>query len=277
MSEDVPSYKDLIQGKKSPKILTFPKGIKFEKKWFFRSFGYVFLIILLIGIAFYVYGYTLSPKVKYVVVDGWSKSWEINPGEKWHQNWNMRDPDLLWEINMSVNGGNNDLRIYIDTPSGRVDYGKLTSPIHIIVNISRYGTGKYTIYWDNTFSLITSKYVSVKEALYAKTLDTTDKDFYEFIGFSLGFVGLMGFLGALGRRAIVEVGSDVIQIDYKSGRLRYYTELKVNGFKLDRKITEPIKFRVGENEDHVFELEPKGWSRKIWIIKINGQEIGRLP
>ncbi|MBC7108980.1 MAG: hypothetical protein H5T41_09415 [Methanomassiliicoccales archaeon] len=277
VSEDVPSYKDLVQGKKSPKILTLPKGIKFEKKWFLRSFGYVFLVMFLIGIASYVYGYTLSPKVKYVVVDKWSDSWEIKPGDKWHQDWTVENPDLLWEINVTVRGGNNDLKIYIDTPSGRVDYGKLTSPIHIIVNVSRYGTGKYTIYWDNTFSLIASKYVSVKEALYVKTLDTTDKGFYEFIGFPLGFVGLVGFLAALGRRAIVEVGGDVIQIDYKSGWLRYYTELKVNGFKLDQKITEPIKFRVGENEDHVFELEPKGWLRETWVIRIDGQEVGRLP
>ncbi|WP_144433212.1 hypothetical protein [Thermococcus sp. 2319x1] len=77
----------------------------------------------------------------------------------------------------------------------RVDYGRLTSPIHIIVNVSKYGVGKYTIYWDNTFSLITSKYVGVREAVYSKTLDTTEKDFYEFVGFVLGLIGFVGLLG----------------------------------------------------------------------------------
>ncbi len=277
MSDDVPSYKDLIHKKKPPKLLTLPKGVRFEKKWFLKGFGYVFLIMCLVGVASYVYGYSFSPKVKYVVVDGWSKAWEISPGDEWHQNWNMNNPDSLWEINMSVSGGNNDIGVYIDTPSGRVDYGKLTSPIHILVNVSRYGAGKYTIYWDNSFSVITSKHVSVREALYAKTLDTTDNDFYESIGGILGFVGFIGCLVALSKRAIIKVGGDIIQVDLKSEWLKYYTELRVNGFKLDQKIKEPIKFKVGENEDHMFELEPMGWLRSVWSIKIDGQEVGRLP
>jgi len=49
--EDIPSYKNLVQELKKPKELKIPKDVKFEKKLFLMKFGYVFLIILFLGVA----------------------------------------------------------------------------------------------------------------------------------------------------------------------------------------------------------------------------------
>lgn len=273
-SEDIPSYKDLVEKKKPPRIV--PEGVKFKKKWVIRGFGYVFLALILLGIVFYAYGSASAPKVKYVVVDTWSDSWTIQPGHTWHQEWSLSQGALL-EINITVKGGNNDLKVFIDTPSGRVDYGKLVSPIHILVNASRYGAGKYMLYWDNSFSVVTAKQISVREAAYKGVLDTSDKALYEGLGIILVVIGSISFLAALAKRAIIEVDNDVIQVDLKSGWLRYYVELKVNGFKLDQKVTGALKFRVGKDNSHVLELEPQGWLNYNWVIKIDGQIVGRLP
>ena len=158
--EDIPSYKDLVQELKKPKELEIPKGVKFEKKWFLRKFGYVLLIILFLGVASYRYG---------------------------------SSPDWL------------------------------------------------------------------------------------ALGIILVFIGIGGVVIGIGRRAIIHINGDEIIVEYKSGWIEHYTELKINEFKLDEKITRSVKFKVGENEDRVFELRPKGWLKSQWIIKIDGQKVGKLP
>ena len=135
MSEDIPSIKEMVTSKSAgrvPKI--YPEGVRFFKKW--RLFKTAWVGVALVIIAFFVVGYAaaMSPKYYWEPVDHWSKSWTIGPGEVWHNSWTFREPveNELFEINISVVGGNNDLHVYVDTPKGRMDYGKLT---WIMVNL----------------------------------------------------------------------------------------------------------------------------------------------
>jgi len=81
----------------------------------------------------------------------------------------------------------------------------------------------------------------------------------------------------IGHRATIHINGDEIIVEYKIGWNGPYAELKVNGLKLDEKITRPVKFKVGENEDRIFELELKENLKPKWIIKVDDQKIGTLP
>ncbi|ASJ07208.1 hypothetical protein [Thermococcus pacificus] len=278
MGENIPSLKKVAEAKNSPEELYIPKGVRFKKKTFLRASGYVFLIMLVLGMVLIGYGASLDPTVKYVVADRWDKSWELKPGYYNHHTWKLESPhDAFLEINATVSGGNGDLDVYIDTPSGRVNYGRLTNPVHVTVNLSRYGVGEYTIYLDNSFSVVTSKYITLHEAVYRKVQDTTDKDAYQALGGILMFVGFFGVLYTLSKRVILEVDGDEIVMEFKSGLLKNYVELTVNGFKLDQKIKGPVKFRVGQNEDKVLEIEPIVFLNLAWKITLDGQFIGGVP
>lgn len=120
MSEgNIPSVRDLAKPKRVPTI--YPEGVRFSKK--LRFFKTAWVGVALIIIAFFVMGYAaaMSPKYYWDPVDHWSKSWTIGPGEVWHNSWTFKEPakNELFEINISVAGGNNDLKVYVDTPKGR--------------------------------------------------------------------------------------------------------------------------------------------------------------
>ncbi|WP_297523509.1 hypothetical protein, partial [Thermococcus sp.] len=265
MSEDIPSINEVVKSgsvDRVPKI--YPEGVRFSKKW--RLFKTAWAGVVLIVISFFVIGYAaaMSPKYYWKPVDHWSKSWTIGPGEVWHNSWTVREPveNELFEINISVVGGSNDLRVYVDTPKGRVDYGKLISPIHLRLNLSRYGPGVYKIYYDNSFSVITSKRVSVVQTVYVLKEDTSDKDGVYFIAiFFLIIPGLI--LVAAGTRKVATL---VVEDDIVEAKLVAWNklELKVNGYKLDERLDHEVKFKAGQNENRVVNIKPVrvGWNAR---------------
>lgn len=278
-SGDIPPYKDLGVPKASdrvPKI--YPEGVRFSKRWVFFKTAWVGIILIILASIVFIFAATLTPEYYWAPVTHWSDSWTIKPAQEWYHSWTVNDPkNHVLEINVSVSGGNNDLRIYIDTPKGRVDYGKLTSPIHLKLNLTKYGTGKYTIHYDNSFSLITSKVVSVVETMYVFKEDTSDKDALYFVAIFLILVPGVILIGAGARKvATLVVDDDVIEAKLvASGKL----ELKVNNYKLDERIDHAVKFRAGKNESRVVEIKPvrTGWNNVGWMFSVDDQEVGRLP
>lgn len=276
-SEDIPSYKDLVQAKSIrgiPKSL-YPEGVYFKKKYVLLKKSYVGIALIAIGFVIMLIGSFMSPKIYYAPSNHWSDSWTIKPGQKWYHTWTINSGDGFLEINMTVAGGNNDIRVYVDTPKGRVDFGKLQSPIHVLVNFSKYGPGEYTIYYDNSFSLITSKVVNVVETGYNKKEDTSNKDALEALGFFLVLPGLVLLASGFKKRGFLYIDDDVVEVTYESSRI----ELKVNEFKLDQKVDHSIKFKAGRDESRIIEIEKVGswWKGYQWIFKVDDQEVGRLP
>jgi len=276
-SEDIPSYKDLAQGeslKRIPKSM-YPEGVYFEKKTVLLKRSYVGIALIVIGFVVMLVGAIMSPKIYYAPSNHWSDSWTIKPGEEWYHTWTIKTAEGFLEINATVSGGNNDLRIYVDTPKGRVDFGKLQSPIHVIVNFSKYGPGEYTIHYDNRFSLITSKVVNVAETAYRRKEDTSDKDVLESLGLFLVVLGFFLSLSGFKKRGFLYIDDDVVEATYENSRI----ELKVNDFKLDQKVDHSIKFKAGRDESRIIEIEKVGswWKGYQWIFKVDGQEVGRLP
>lgn len=277
MSDDVPSIKELgrVNSRKIPKI--YPEGVRFSKRWKLFKIGWVGVVLIILGLIFVGYGLTLSPKYYWAPVDHWSKSWTIQPGEEWYHSWTLPNPGgKMLEVNVSVSGGNNDIRIYIDTPSGRLDYGKLRSPIHIKLNTSKYGAGKYVIHYDNSFSVITAKTVWVRETVYELKEDTSDSDAMEGIGI-LFFVipGVILFLLGIRKIALLVVDDDTIETKLTyGGKL----ELKVNGYKLDQKLDHDVKFKAGKDESRIVELKREKFRNTFfWRFIVDGREVGRLP
>nr|ADF80243.1 t26-19p [Thermococcus sp. 26/2] len=277
MSEDVPSIKELGKSnlKKVPQL--YPEGVRFSKKWKLFKTGWAGVVLIIIGLIFVGYGMSLPPKHYWAPVDNWSKSWTIQPGEEWYQSWTFRNPaGTMFEINVSVSGGNNDIRVYVDTPSGRLDYGKLKSPIHIKLNVSEYGAGKYVVHFDNSFSIVTAKTVWVRETVYKLREDTSDSDAMEVIGM-LFFVipGLILILMGIRKVATLVVDDDTIEAKLVyGGKL----ELKVNGYKLDQKLDHDVKFKAGRDESRIVELKREKFRNTFfWRFLVDGREVGRLP
>lgn len=277
MGEDIPSYKEVIKKKRPPRLFgDLPEGVSIEKKFVFKGYGYFFLVIFLVSLFVFGYASSLKPGVKYVVDGVHDKSWELKPGYYNRHTWRVDPEDVLLVINATVTGGNNDLDVYIDTPSGRINYGRLTSPIRIKLNLTRYGPGDYTIYLDNSFSLVTSKYITLHERLYKAVPDTSEKEGYYLLAFILAFVGGIGVIGALRRKVIVKVDDDIVELMLGAG-FRHPLYLTVNGFKLDQKVTGPLKFRIGKDESRVFAVEPIDWFRNRWAIFVDDKQIGTVP
>lgn len=277
MSEDIPSIKEVGKSslKKVPQI--YPEGVEFSKRWRLFKTGWVGVILIIIGFVFVGYGLALSPTYYWAPVNQWSDSWTIKPGEEWYHSWTIDEPaGKMLEVNISVSGGNNDLQVYIDTPKGRIDYGKLSSPIHIMINTSKYGAGKYMIHYSNGFSLITPKTVWVKETIYKLEEDTSDKDGVMGVGIFFFIVpGVILLLVGLREVATLKVDDDILEAKILSwGKL----ELKVNGYKLDQKLDHDVKFKAGRDESRIVELKrEKHGSTTFWRFFVDGQEVGRLP
>ncbi|HHI00063.1 MAG TPA: hypothetical protein ENL40_01075 [Thermococcus litoralis] len=280
MSEDVPSIRDLTRPKTPrgvPRV--YPEGVRFSKRWVLFKTAWVGVALIII--AFFLMGFasSLSPEYYWDPSNQWSDSWVIKPSQEWYHSWTFKEPveGKLLEINVSVSGGNNDLRIYIDTPKGRMDYGKLTSPIHIKVNVTKYGAGKYTIHYDNSFSVITSKSVSVIETAYVLKEDTTDKEVLYFTAIVLLLIPGLILIGAGTRKvATLVVDDDVIEAKLVArGKL----ELRVNNYKLDQRLDHAVKFKAGTEENRIVEIKPvkHGWNTLGWEFYVDDQEVGRLP
>jgi len=280
MSDGVPSINEMATSKSDgrvPKI--YPEGVRFFKKW--KLFKTAWVGVALIIVSFFMIGYAaaMSPNYYWEPVDHWSKSWTIGPGEVWHNSWTFKAPvnGELLEINISVVGGNNDLRVYVDTPKGQVDYGKLISPIHLRLNPSRYGPGVYKVYYDNSFSVITSKRVSVVQTWYVLEEDTSDKDDLYFIAiFFLMVPGLLLVAAGTRKVATLVVEDDMIEAKLVAwGKL----ELKVNGYRLDERLDHEVKFKAGQNENRIVEIKPTriNWNAREWAFFVDGREVGRLP
>lgn len=71
-------------------------------------------------------------------------------------------------IEITVEGGNNDIEFYIKDPGGR--YVRNPSKIYSYYKFSFTATekGTYELWFDNSFSLLTSKYISLEIIIRAK-------------------------------------------------------------------------------------------------------------
>lgn len=73
--------------------------------------------------------------------------------------------DIL-EGSMSVTGGNNDIRFYIKDPSGSIVVDGNRVQQSYSFSLTSVSSGQYIMYFDNSFSFITSKKVHLNYRTY---------------------------------------------------------------------------------------------------------------
>jgi len=92
---------------------------------------------------------------------------DIKPGEEWSYTiYNVQKGHVVGIV-FSVSGGNNDINFYIKDPSGGYIYGPLRVYNSLSYEFKAMESGNYEFVFDNTFSSITTKRVSINA--YIKT------------------------------------------------------------------------------------------------------------
>jgi len=212
----------------------------------------------------------------YEFYKSWNFEFTVHPKDSYPLGWRLSKDSIL-EINATVNGGNGDIMVYVvgrKTGQRVQDYGKLMSPISIRFKVPE--NGEYDVYFDNTFSTLMPKKVVAVAAIYTKETSLWAVEL-GLLGIVILILTLIGVIIGVPFLKIY-IDGDVFEFTPK-GEFIPYLEIKVNGIPLNEKVRDSIKFRVGQNEDRVLEIERKFsiiWTAR-WIIKVDDQEIGRLP
>jgi len=93
---------------------------------------------------------------------------DVKPGEGWvYTIYNVKKDEIV-HIEFSVSGGSNDIDFYIKDPSGGYIYGPLRVYNGLSYEFKATESGNYEFVFDNTFSLATTKRVSINA--YIKTM-----------------------------------------------------------------------------------------------------------
>jgi len=265
-SDEVESLRDLTK----PRPLR-PKGVIIGEKrvrpghlWFGFAF---FAFLLFLGVLLLMYPPYSSHEIS---IQG-----TLRPQYYYHPSFNMSKGEKLI-IQGYVKGGNDDIWIYIKSGSKTVkSFGKVESPIEL--SFTAPNDGIYTLYIDNSISLVTSKYVDLKII----------HEYYDYswgvILFLLGVGFVLFFLWRLIKGAkvlLVKAGDEIYEFMWSKVRgNKVGVCVKINGYELPKKLMPGEKFKIGPNDEHLLEIDL--WHGKWFTtgisIKLDGQEIGRLP
>jgi len=267
MSEDVPSLKDFSK----PHPLK-PQGVIFgEKHVRSRSLqvGFVVsLFILFIGGLLLIHPPYSSHAI---LLQG-----TLKPQYYYHPSFNMSEGEKLI-IQGYVKGGNNDIWIYIkEGPKTVKNFGRIRSPVDLIFVAPEDGV--YTVYVDNSISVVTSKYVDLK--IIHKYRDYSWGFLVLFWGSA--FVLAFGLALVKGMKVIVvKIGDEVYEFRIsKKGDGKLGVKVIVNGYELPQKLRPGDKFKIGPSDEHLLEIDlwhgNRGYSKGI-SIKVDGYVVGRLP
>jgi len=266
-SEDIPSYKDLVQRpleKRVPRGV-LPKGVKVKTGWGIRA-GFLVLGVFLFFVAL----------IADIASDSLYVEFPVNAELKPQQYYapyvqNSRVGNII-KINVTVLGGNNDIHYYWKDPSGQThDIGVKVGRIYDVVKADQVGT--YYFYFANDMSLITSKKIIGKVTLRNPSLEAI----LFLTGVTLGIIGVSLMVASLYRKVFISVDGDEIEVHIKPGLVGHYAEIKVNGFKLDEKVgKEGIVFKVGENESRKFELYGEGFLVEQWYFLVDDQLVKKI-
>ena len=265
MSEDIPSLKEL--GKKpaslkpAPDVIAGYKRVRYKRLWGVLAFS---LILLLLG-ALLLADPPASEKeypLRETLKPGWYTYWSfiLEEGEK-------------LRIEGYVHGGNDDIWIYVKGESGEKvkDFGKVRSPVHVVFTAP--ANGNYTLFFDNSISVVTSKDLDLKVIKVYHDYAPGGILFF-LLGLPLTIIAIAGL--AVGqKRLVVRVGDETYEFWVGRDGLR----VALNGMELDRPLKFGDMFKIGPNDEHVLEIgkeEGRFYSWK-WMVWIDGHKVGRLP
>lgn len=260
MSEDAVSLKEIAEPrglKPVPGVVVGYRRVRSKKVWGFLTIS---LIILFLGLALIV-SPPMSSKVEANI------DYKLQPQYYFHPWFTLKKGEKL-EVRGTVNGGNNDIWIYVKEGGRKIkDFGLVESPVHVIFTAPE--EGNYTLYIDNTISLVTPKVLHLEILKY----------YYDYtVGgllFSIGIVWVIVGLIAVGvgqKRLVLSVGGETYEF-WPAGGWKF--GVAVNGVVLDAKIKVGEKFRIGPNDEHVLEIKKLSWRKAGFFV--DGQEVGRLP
>lgn len=179
-------------------------------------------------------------------------------------------------MNGTVEGGNDDIRVFIvDAGTGQTvrDYGRLVGQFSI--EFKPPHEGKYVIKFDNSFSTLIPKKVSVVAQVYVQEVN--------WWAFEMVFVGivitvLIIVFMIIGNAPILKIDDGEAVYEFQPwywGKLK----IRVNGIEVPEGVDKHAVFRIGPNDEHTLEIERKFswlWTWQ-WIFKVDGREVGRLP
>ena len=265
-SEDI----DSLRGLKEPQPLK-PKGIIVGEKRVRTSGMWAGLIISIIILMLGVLLLSAPPYSSHKMhIKG-----TLEPQYYYYPSFNLSKGEKLI-VRGYVRGGNDDIWIYIKEGRTTVkNFGRVKSPIDLTFTAPEDGV--YTLYIDNSISVVTSKYVD---------LEVVHK-YYDYVwGFLVLLVGLMLtiiVLIALAKGAkvlVLKIGDEVYEFmlsQTKSGNL--LVKAKINGYELPQKLKPGDKFKIGPNDEHLLEigLWHGKWFTTGVSLMVDGREVGRLP
>jgi len=118
--------------------------------------------LLIIGVAF------VFSSIEEETVSMNPTVFDVKPGEGWvYTIYNVKKDEVV-HIEFSVSGGSGDIDFYIKDPSGGYIYGPLRVYNSLSYEFKAIESGNYEFVFDNTFSLVTTKRVSINA--YIKTM-----------------------------------------------------------------------------------------------------------
>ncbi|ACS33168.1 emp24/gp25L/p24 family protein [Thermococcus gammatolerans] len=262
MSEDVPSLKRIAEPrslKPAPGVVVGYRRVRTKGTW---AVFIISLIMVAIGLALIVHP-PMSSKVAYTIDD------ELKPQYYFHPWFVLKKGEKL-EVRGTVRGGNNDIWIYVKEGGRTVEDFKLVkSPVDVIFTAPE--DGNYTLYIDNSMSLVSSKILHLE--LIRHYYDYVPGGLFLFFGFIALLVSLIGLMIGQ-KRLMIRVGDETYEFwPTNWGKVN----VAVNGVTLDSKVKPGDKFRIGPNDEHILEIKMVGRFFKKTGFFVDGREVGRLP
>ncbi|AEC52235.1 hypothetical protein PNA2_1320 [Pyrococcus sp. NA2] len=246
-----------------------PPNVNVEKRPV-RRWG-VNVALLIIGILMVFYGYQNLYSYEYYKT--WREEFTILPKDTQSWSWHFGKESIL-EISAVVHGGNGDIIIYIVDENGRrvKDFGKLVSPIRIRFLVP--GSGNYTVYFDNTFSMLVPKKVYATASLYTKEFQFWALEWI-LAGVALIIGSFLNVVFGNTRALILRIGEDTYEFEPWWGSLK----IRVNGVEVKERVDKEATFRVGPNDEYILNIKRKFsviWTWK-WEFVLDGKKIGEVP
>lgn len=163
------------------------------------------LIVFIIGIAVIMISPYLAAGVSGAKSISKSYTLDISPLSSRYIVLSLSPNDYVY-VSGDISGGNNDIEFYITDPDG--NYVRQRSRVYgsFSYGFTAYREGSYTLWFDNSFSIITSKTVNLELSVKPTgTYVSEASPIFTEIAFTLIFVGLSAMgVGAILRQQVKE-------------------------------------------------------------------------